>query len=153
MDEWLQRMSVFQRGSYQAKQLSTSEIMGAVQKSEGSCSFYENLWYSTTRILCALFSTSVLTAKCTWHDFACIIWVKGTLAFGDLCLVMKRRNQNIQVTQERKLIKLPSHECNLFVWKDKRMKHSHRLTKSPQPQDREAHEYARQEVFNPWCLS
>lgn len=119
MDEWLQRMCVFQRGSHQAKQLSTSEIMGAVQKSESSCSFYENLWYSTTRILCALFSTSILTTKCTWHDFACIIWVKGTLAFGDLCLVMKRRNQNIQVTQERKLIKLPSHECNLFVWKDK----------------------------------
>lgn len=84
-----------------------------------SAVFYENLWYSATRILCALFSTSILTTKCTWHDFACIIWVKGTLAFWDLCLVMKRRNQNIQVTQERKLIKLPSHECNLFVWKDK----------------------------------
>lgn len=65
------------------------------------------------------FSTSILTTESTWRDFGCIIWVKGTLAFGDLCLVMKRRNQNIQVTQERKLIKLPSHECNLFVWKDK----------------------------------
>lgn len=38
MDEWLQRMCVFQRGSYQSKQLSTSEIMGAIQKSESAVS-------------------------------------------------------------------------------------------------------------------
>lgn len=55
-----------------------------------------------------------------WYDFVCITCILCTLAFWELCIVMKRRNQNVQVAQERKLIKLPSsHECNLFVWKDK----------------------------------
>lgn len=119
MDEWLWRMCVFQRVSYQAKQLSTFEIMGTIPKSESNCSFYENLWYSTTRILCALSYTSILTTKYTWYDFVWIICISCTLAFWELCILMKRRNQNVQVAQERKLIKLPSHECNLFVWKDK----------------------------------
>lgn len=42
-------------------------------------------------------------------------------AFGELHIV--RKSQNVQVSQERKLIKLPSYESNLFVLKDKRMKH------------------------------